>query len=193
MVNASEIYGSNGGDFINVEIARGERLLNKWLTIKDAEVREMKETDFKTGEQTDVQKIVLSFKEMDYEMPLNKTNARRLIADIDPETDTWPGSPIKLKVQMWGNGKEGLVIKSKQELEDDGEEIPSSSSSKILNPPTLKQLAKKYQAINEACERVSMAGFDMDNGGVYSELCKMKQEDLIFQKELDKYKKLLAI
>ena len=60
MVNAKEIYGS-GGDFLNVEIAREDKLLNKWLTIKDAEVREMTETDFKTQEEKQVNKIVINF------------------------------------------------------------------------------------------------------------------------------------
>lgn len=196
MVDASEIYG-NGGDFLNVELARADKLLNKWLTITEADVRDMKEKNFKTGEEEDVQKIVISFKEMDYEMPLNKTNARRLIADVNPETDNWIDQPIKLKVQMWSNNKEGLVIKSKQELTDDGEEIPSPSSleqpSKILNLPSLKKLANKYTDIEIACGRVSNDGFDVDNGGVYSTLSKMQRDGDISKAELANYKTLLAV
>jgi len=190
MVNAKEIYGS-GGDFLNVEIAREDKLLNKWLTIKDAEVREMTETDFKTQEEKQVNKIVINFEEMEYELPLNKTNARRLIADISPESDNWAGSPVKLKVQMWGNGKEGIVIKSKQELEDDGDEAPASSSFKAS--PKLKGLCSKYEDIDNAAQIVSSAGFDMDNGSVYSELAKMQRAGEINAKELQKYKTLLHV
>ena len=194
MVNAKEIYGS-GGDFLNVEIAREDKLLNKWLTIKDAEVREMTETDFKTQEEKQVNKIVIIFEEMEYELPLNKTNARRLIADISPESDNWAGSPVKLKVQMWGNGKEGIVIKSKQELEDDGDEAPkSSSSSKILNHNAkLKRLCQKYEDIDIAAGIVNSAGFDLDNGGIFTELSKMQRAGEINAKELQKYKTLLHV
>jgi hypothetical protein len=196
LVNASEIYG-NGGDFLSVDIARENKLLNKWLRIKEADVRDMKETDFKTKEEKQVQKIVIGFDECNYELPLNKTNARRLISDINSESDEWIGKPIKLKVQMWGNGKEGLVIKSKQELVDDGEEIPSPSSldkpDKILNPPSLKKLANKYSDIEIACGRVSNDGFDVDNGGVYSELSKMQRDGDISKAELSNYKTLLNV
>ena len=195
MVNAKEIYGS-GGDFLNVEIAREDKLLNKWLTIKDAEVREMTETDFKTQEEKQVNKIVINFEEMEYELPLNKTNARRLIADISPESDNWAGSPVKLKVQMWGNGKEGIVIKSKQELEDDGDEAPASSSSLEAEKkvsPKLKRLCDKYEDIDIAAGILSSTGFDMDSGNLYSELAKMQRAGEINAKELQKYKTLLHV
>jgi hypothetical protein len=161
MVNASELYGA-GGDFLNVETARNKKLLNKWLTIKEAEVRPMNEKDFTTGEEKTVNKIVLAFNEMDYELPLNKTNARRLIADISPESDDWVGKPIKLKVQTWGNGKEGIVIKSKQELADDGEEIPSPSSSlkQSENIPSIPEskltgLRAKNPVLNGVCNNLT--------------------------------------
>ena len=194
MVNAKEIYGS-GGDFLNVEIAREDKLLNKWLTIKDAEVREMTETDFKTGEEKQVNKIVINFEEMEYEMPLNKTNARRLIADVNPETDEWPGSPVKLKVQMWSNGKEGIVIKSRQELEDDGDTPPKASSfdNTGFNSAKIKRLCQKYEDIDIAAGIVNSSGFDLDAGGIYTELAKMQRAGEINTKELQKYKTLLHV
>ena len=197
MVDANQIYGNgSGGDFLSVEIARENKLLNKWFKIKTAEVRELTETDFKTQEQRQVDKIVISFDEIDYELPLNKTNARTLINDVGPESDDWIGYPIKLKVHMWTNNKEGIVIKSKKELDDDGEEIPksSSSSSKILNPNAkLKRLCEKYENIDIAAGIVTGSGFDLDTGGIFTELSKMQRAGEINAKELQKYKTLLHI
>lgn len=197
MVDVNDIYGPTGGDFLNVENARENKLLNKWLTIKVAESQTRPEKDFNTGEESEVTKMELSFKETSYQLRMNKTNARRLIADISSESDEWIDRPIKLKVQMWSNNKEGLVIKSKQELADDGEKIPSPSSleqsGKILNPPSLKKLANKYSDIEIACGRVSNDGFDVDNGGVYGELSKMQRDGDISKAELANYKTLLNV
>lgn len=184
MVNASEIYGE-GGDFLNVENARSEKLLNKWLTIKEAEVRPMNEKDFKTGEERTVNKIVLSFNEMDYELPLNKTNARRLITDISPESDNWINKPIKLKVQMWSNGKEGIVIKSKQELKDDGDEIPPSSSlKKSENTPALptlklKELREKNPVLDGICNNLDVSGLSFTSENILDEALNQLGQEVI--------------
>jgi hypothetical protein len=195
MVNASEIYGS-GGDFLNVDLARSNKLLNKWLTIKEAEVRTMNEKDFTTGEEKTVKKIVLTFNEMDFELPLNKTNARRLIADISPESDNWVNRPIKLKVQTWGNGKEGLVIKSKQELEDDGDELPSSpslepnqkeiDSERVLVDEEIKFLKKKNEHIYDAIDTLQAGQFDITKPAISKELTKMRKAEEL---SADDYKK----
>jgi hypothetical protein len=124
-MDANELYG---GSYLNVEMARTEKLLNKWIEISNVKRGEFDEVDDKTEKTKTVKKLVLEFKDIDYELPLNKTNGRTMIKDYGGETDNWIGQKIKFRVQAWATG-DGIVIKSKKELEDEGETIPTPSSS----------------------------------------------------------------
>ncbi len=85
VVNVHDIY-SGGKKFLNFEIAKKEKLFDKKLTIETVEVQEINEK----------QKIVIGFKETDYALVLNKTNADILAEEISEETDEWINQKIKL-------------------------------------------------------------------------------------------------
>lgn len=87
MVDVNEIYGSGSRAFLNTEIAEKEQLFDKVLTIKTSEVREIR----------DRQKIVIDFMEIDYALPLNRTNAMILAEAFGSNSESWHGKKIKLK------------------------------------------------------------------------------------------------
>jgi hypothetical protein len=193
MVNALEIYGNGNGTFLNVKIAREDKLLNKWLTITETRTQKFTEENYYTKQEEKITKIILNFTETDYELVLNKTNAQILIHDFGPETDTWINQHIKLKVQIWANQSEGLVIKSKQELKDENDTTKPNQIITVKNPNPIQQLSKKYQPIQKACHNLTQAGFKPEPPEIYNELQKMQQKGDIFPGELQKYKKLLGV
>ncbi len=120
------------GTYLNAEAARRDKIVNKWMEIEDVYKETFNET--KQGKTIQVDKLVLKFSNIDYELPLNKTNGRTMIKDFGGETDNWVGKKIKFRIHQYETG-EGIVIKSKQELEDEGETPPSSDSNEpdLLN------------------------------------------------------------
>jgi hypothetical protein len=121
-----DISGMYTGGFLKAENLRSLKMINKWVTISDAHIQSLPET--KNGKQVEVNKVVLGFKELEFELPLNITNGRTMKKDFGDETDNWIGQKIKFRVHQYETG-EGVVIKSRQELEDEGDEIPPKSSS----------------------------------------------------------------
>jgi hypothetical protein len=148
MVDATtlDIYSTQSGDktYLSLDIARQEKLLNKWMEIETEEVRTMNEKDFQTGEEKEVDKIVLGFKDMEYSLPLNKTNGRVLIKDYGTDTKAWIGTPIKLKVNTYPSGTQGIGIKSLQDLEDEGESPPTTS----ITPDEKAVIKKAFKESN---------------------------------------------
>lgn len=143
-----DIYNETMGDntYLKLEDARNEKLLNKWLTINNVEQKTMKQTDFKTGEEREVDKLVLGFEEINYVLPLNKTNGRVMINDYGSQTDNWLNIKIKLKVNHYPKF-EGVGIKSLQDLEDEGETPPQPSNPTATADKDIIKKAVKGNAI----------------------------------------------
>ena len=112
-MDASELYG---GAFLSAELLKKDNLFGNFYTIAAWEVREFQD---RKDRNKKVPKIVLDFKEIKHELPLNATNANVLIKDFGGETDGWVGQKIQFKIIPWPTGA-GVGIKSKEELEAEG-------------------------------------------------------------------------
>lgn len=88
MVEISDVYG---GNYLNAATLKSEGLVNKSLTIDGAEIVELGATNPRP-------KVVLSFKETEKRLPLNKTNAGIISEVFGDETDVWVGKQIYLRI-----------------------------------------------------------------------------------------------
>lgn len=181
MVDATElpIYGTAAGEktYLTLDIARQEKLLNKWIQIETEEVRTMNEKDFQTGEEKEVDKIVLGFKDMEYSLPLNKTNGRVLIKDYGADTKEWVGVQIKLKVNTYPSGTQGIGIKSLQDLEDEGETPPQTSSKEAnADKDIIKKAVKANATVKDIVASLTDMGEQPTVKNVVAEL-KVQQAD----------------
>jgi hypothetical protein len=88
MVNVTDVYG---GNYLNASIVKSEKLINKPLTIDSADIVDI-------GLQNPKPKVVLTFKETDKKLPLNKTNAKIMSENFGDETDEWFGKKIHLQI-----------------------------------------------------------------------------------------------
>lgn len=181
MVDATtlDIYGTAPGDktYLSLDIARQEKLLNKWMEIETEEVRTMREKDFQTGEEHEVDKIVLGFKDMEYSLPLNKTNGRVLIKDYGADTKKWIGLKIKFKVNTYPSGTQGIGIKSLQDLEDEGETPPQTSSQEAnADKDIIKKAVKANATVKDIVANLTDMGEQPTVKSVVAEL-KVQQAD----------------
>ena len=87
MVKVGDIYGGEGGRFLNAAICDEEGLWGQKLTISGTEVRTIR----------DREKIVVSFEEIEDLLVLNATNAKILAECYGDDTDDWIGKRISLK------------------------------------------------------------------------------------------------
>lgn len=185
MVDATElpIYGTAAGEktYLTLDIARQEKLLNKWIQIETEEVRTMNEKDFQTGEEKEVDKIVLGFKDMEYSLPLNKTNGRVLIKDYGADTKEWVGVQIKLKVNTYPSGTQGIGIKSLQDLEDEGETPPAKAVA--TDKEQIKQAMKDSNAVRNAVDRLKDMGMDVTLKDIKKEVETMMAQNEITKKQ----------
>lgn len=185
MVNATElpIYGTTAGEktYLSLDIARQEKLLNKWMEIETEEVRTMNEKDFQTGVEKEVDKIVLGFKDMEYSLPLNKTNGRVLIKDYGADTKEWIGTQIKFKVNTYPSGTQGIGIKSLQDLEDEGETPPTKTA--LVNKDRIKEAMKQSNAIRNAVDELQDVGSEVTPEAILKWVKKAKTDSTITQKQ----------
>ncbi len=122
---------TNSEDFkpwFNVENARKDKLLGKWYTVKKAYLDEATDWDKNGNPAGKVDKMHLEFEEIEHLMTLNFTNLETMQKDFGTESDNWIGQKVKMRINKWPSGTEGIVIVDKQELEDMGETPPESSS-----------------------------------------------------------------
>lgn len=181
MVDATtlDIYGTAAGEktYLSLDIARQEKLLNKWIQIETEEVRTMNEKNFQTGEEKEVDKIVLGFKDIEYSLPLNKTNGRVLIKDYGANTKEWVGVHIKLKVNTYPSGTQGIGIKSLQDLEDEGETPPQTSSQEAnADKDIIKKAVKANATVKDIVATLTDMGEQPTVKNVVAEL-KVQQAD----------------
>lgn len=173
-----DIYNETMGDntYLKLEDARNEKLLNKWLTINNVEKKTMKQTDFKTGEEREVDKLVLGFEEINYVLPLNKTNGRVMINDYGAQTDNWLNIKVKLKVNHYPKF-EGIGIKSLQDLEDEGETPPQTSSQEAnADKDIIKKAVKANATVKDIVASLTDMGEQPTVKSVVAEL-KVQQAD----------------
>jgi hypothetical protein len=177
-----DIYSETMGDntYLKLEDARNDRLLNKWLTINDVEQKTMKQTDFKTGEEKEVDKLVLGFEEIKYVLPLNKTNGRVMINDYGPQTDKWLDIKIKLKVNHYPKF-EGIGIKSLQDLEDEGETPPAKAVTD--DKEQIKQAMKDSNAVRNAVDTLNDMNLDVTLSAIRKEVETMMAQNEITKKQ----------
>ena len=103
MVEISSLYG---GNYLNAIALKSEKLVDKLLTIGKAEIVELGITNPKP-------KVVLSFKETEKGLPLNKTNAKILSEQFGDETDLWINKQIRLRItkrQFQGNIVDAIEV-----------------------------------------------------------------------------------
>ncbi len=81
-----ELYG---GKLISASIVKNEKLSGKFLTISNIEVQEF-------GKDKPKKKLLLSFKEIDKQLPLNKTNAITISESYGSDYNLWIGKKITL-------------------------------------------------------------------------------------------------
>jgi hypothetical protein len=176
------IYSETMGDntYLKLEDARNDRLLNKWLTINDVEQKTMKQTDFKTGEEKEVDKLVLAFEEIKYVLPLNKTNGRVMINDYGPQTDKWLDIKIKLKVNHYPKF-EGIGIKSLQDLEDEGETPPAKAVTD--DKEQIKKAMKESNAVRNAVDQLNDMNLDVTLVAIRKEVETMMAQNEITKKQ----------
>ena len=177
------IYDEVGGDntYLKLEDARNEKLLNKWLTINNVELKTMNQTDFKTGEEKEIDKLVLGFENINYVLPLNKTNGRVMINDYGAETDNWVGTPVKLKVNHYPKF-EGIGIKSLQDLEDEGESPPTTSITPD-EKDTIKRAFKESNAIRNIVDDLNDMKQDVTIISIMKELKTAMAQNEITKKQ----------
>jgi hypothetical protein len=125
-MDASELYG---GAFLSAELLKKDNLFGNFYTIASWEIREFPD---RKDRNKKVQKIVLDFKEIKHELPLNATNANVLIKDFGAETDGWIGNKISFKIIPWPTGA-GVGIKSKEELQAEGS--GAAHETETTSPP----------------------------------------------------------
>ena len=82
-MKADEIYGSA---YMNAAICEDQEIEGRPLTISGAYEEEFSFTD-DTGKERKDRKIVLEFKGIDYDLPLNKTSATTIMKRFGNETD----------------------------------------------------------------------------------------------------------
>ena len=185
MVDATtlDIYGTAAGDktYLSLDIARQEKLLNKWMEIETEEVRTMREKDFQTGEEHEVDKIVLGFKDMEYSLPLNKTNGRVLIKDYGADTKEWVGQKIKFKVNTYPSGTQGIGIKSLQDLEDEGETPPAKAVTD--DKEAIKKAMKASNAVRNAVDTLNDMNLDVTLSAIRKEVETMMAQNEITKKQ----------
>lgn len=169
--------------YLNVENAKRFHLLFKWLNIQDAQMEPA--TVFKDGKPTDEKedKLHLYFKEnvewksdegedkkgkVVFKWPLNPTNLRTTAQLYGTESDDWVGMKVKLRVQNYPRAKPGLVVISREELDDMGE-TPPTSSSKIkvevddIDDPEVLDMTVNELSVDVTVQAVEIVGDMMRN------------------------------
>jgi hypothetical protein len=151
------------------------------MEIETEEVRTMREKDFQTGEEHEVDKIVLGFKDMEYSLPLNKTNGRVLIKDYGADTKEWVGQKIKFKVNTYPSGTQGIGIKSLQDLEDEGETPPAKAVTD--DKEAIKKAMKASNAVRNAVDTLNDMNLDVTMVAIRKEVETMMAQNEITKKQ----------
>lgn len=158
-VTTLDVYKTSGTGkkFLNVTTAKEDKLLGKWYTIKSAYVDEASKFD-KEGnrlEETE-DKLHLDFVEIPHIFTINKTNFDVLVKDFGTESDNWAGELVKLRLHTYPRGTKGVIIPSRQDLEDEGETPPAKAVTD--DKEQIKKAMKESNAVRNAVDTLR----DMD-------------------------------
>jgi hypothetical protein len=191
-VTTLDVYKSNGTGkkFLNMDSAKEDKLLGKWFTIAEAYVDAASKFD-KDGNRLDEteDKLHLKFPEIEHVFTINKTNYNTLVKDFGTESDDWVNELVKLRIHTYPQGKKGIIIASRQDLEDEGETIPTKEA--MSDKDKIKEATKKSSAIKDVVEGLSNFGEDVTIKNVVRDLKDNKEKNDISQGELDKALALL--
>lgn len=105
MPTVQDVYGSSG-TYLSAKSVKDKQLVGKPLTIKDAKVEKIKETDENV-------KLILDFEENSFRLPLNKTNAMILSESFGEDYEKWAGKKLQLlitKRQFQGQLVDGIQV-----------------------------------------------------------------------------------
>ena len=83
-MKVSEVYG--GGNYLNAQICEREHIWNRELVITNVTKEDLRGNT----------KLVLSFADLGYRLPLNKTNANVIAERYGDDTQGWISKPIRL-------------------------------------------------------------------------------------------------
>lgn len=88
-LNVSETY--TGGNYMSAENVTKDELVDKELTIKAVEKRQIGENDVH-------EKIVVSFEETERSLALNATNAAILAKALGDDAESWVGKKLSMSI-----------------------------------------------------------------------------------------------
>jgi hypothetical protein len=186
-VTTLDVYQGTGSGklFLNVKTAKEDKLVGKWFTIKEAFVEPASKFD-KEGKLLDEKedKLHLHFEEIDHLMTLNKTNFDTLVKDFGTESDDWVGEYIKLRINTWPSGTQGVIIRSREDLELEGEKPPTKEA--LNDKDKIKEAAHKSSAIKNVVSGLTNFGEDITIKNIVRDLKDNKEKNDISQGELDK-------
>lgn len=183
-VTTLDVYKTTGSGkkYLNVTTAKEDKLLGKWYTIREAYVDEASKFD-KEGNRLDetVDKLHLSFEEIDHIFTINKTNFDVLVKDFGTESDDWVGELVKLRLHTYPRGTKGVIIPSRQDLEDEGETPPAKAVA--TDKEQIKQAMKDSNAVRNAVDRLKDMGMDVTLKDIKKEVETMMAQNEITKKQ----------
>ena len=154
-VTTLDVYKTTGSGkkYLNVKTAKEDKLLGKWYAIKEAYVDEASKFD-KEGNMLEEKedKLHLEFEEIPHIFTLNKTNLDVLVKDFGTESDDWIGELVKLRLHTYPRGTKGVIIPSRQDLADEGEQPPTKAVTD--DKDQIKKAVKSSVAVKEAVNRL---------------------------------------
>jgi len=182
-VTTLDVYKSSGnGIYLNVKSAREDKLLGKWLTINEVYVDGASKFD-KDGnmlpEKED--KLHVKFKEIEHIFTLNKTNFNVLVEDFGTESDEWIGEAVKLRITKHSNGKDGVIIPSRKNLADEGENPPSKAM--VDDKDQIKKAMKESNAVRNVVDELNNIGAEITLESILKEVKRAKDENEITKKQ----------
>lgn len=176
-VTTLDVYQGTGSGklFLNVKTAKEDKLVGKWFTIKEAFVEPASKFD-KEGKLLEEKedKLHLHFEEIDHQMTLNKTNFDTLVKDFGTESDEWVGEYVKLRINTWPSGTQGVIIRSREDLELEGETPPTKEASE--DKDTIKKAVKESSAIKMIVSELTDMGEQVTMKTVMRELRTAKEQ-----------------
>ena len=158
-----------------MKTAKEDKLVGKWFTIKEAFVEPASKFD-KEGKLLEEKedKLHLHFEEIDHQMTLNKTNFDTLVKDFGTESDEWVGEYVKLRINTWPSGTQGVIIRSREDLELEGETPPSKEASE--DKDTIKKAVKESSAVKMVVSELTDMGEQVTMKTVMRELRTAKEQ-----------------
>jgi len=112
---------------------------------------------------------------------LNKTNFNVLVEDFGTESDEWIGEAVKLRITKHSNGKDGVIIPSRKNLADEGENPPSKAM--VDDKDQIKKAMKESNAVRNVVDELNNIGAEITLESILKEVKRAKDENEITKKQ----------